>query len=67
MKLSDIMGYANLAIYAEVAMVLFMLVFLAVAVRLFLPGRQQSLHDAAQLPFNDDPTTTATPHRSTHG
>lgn len=62
MKLSDIMGYADLSIYAEVAMVLFLLVFVAVAVRLWLPSRQQALREAAQLPLADDtPTYTAAP------
>jgi cbb3-type cytochrome oxidase subunit 3 len=67
MKLSDIMGNANLSIYAEVAMVIFLLVFLAIAVRLWLPGRQQALQEAARLPLDDDPTPAATPPGSTHG
>lgn len=53
MKLSDIMGYANLSIYAEVAMVIFVLVFVAVAIRLWMPSRQQALRDAARLPLED--------------
>ena len=53
MKLSDIMGYADLAIYAEVAMVIFLLVFLTAAIRLWLPSRQQALRDAARLPLDD--------------
>lgn len=53
MKLSDIMGYANLSIYAEVAMVIFLLVFFAVAIRLWLPSRQQALREAARLPLDD--------------
>jgi cbb3-type cytochrome oxidase subunit 3 len=67
MKLSDIMGYANLATYAEVALVIFLLVFLAVAVRLWLPGRDEELREAARLPLDDDPTPAATPRGSTHG
>jgi len=67
MKLSDIMGFADLAIYAEVAMVIFLLVFVAIAVRLWLPGSQQDLQEAARLPLDDDPTPAATPRGSTHG
>lgn len=55
MKLSDIMSHANLSIYTEIAMVLFMLVFIATAIRLWLPGRQKALQEAAQLPLNDEP------------
>ncbi len=63
MKLSDIMSHANLAVYAEVAMVIFMLVFIAIAVRLWLPGRQQALRDAARLPLDDDSTFAAAPRK----
>ncbi len=63
MKLSDIMGHANLSMYAEVAMVIFLLVFVAVAVRLFLPSRQQDLRDAARLPLEDDASIAAVPRK----
>jgi hypothetical protein len=61
MKLSDIMGNAGLSIYAEVALVIFVVVFLVNAARLWLPSRQQELRDAAMLPLNDDPTPAARP------
>jgi cbb3-type cytochrome oxidase subunit 3 len=67
MKLSDIMGHADLAIYAEVALVLFLLVFVALSVRLFLPGRAAELDAAARLPLDDDPSPAATPRGSAHG
>ncbi len=63
MKLSDIMSHANLAVYAEIAMVIFMLVFVLMAVRLWLPGQQQALRDAARLPLDDDPTFAARPRK----
>jgi cbb3-type cytochrome oxidase subunit 3 len=63
MKLSDIMGHANLSMYAEVAMVIFLIVFVAVAVRLFLPSRQQDLRDAARLPLEDDASFAAAPRK----
>lgn len=67
MKLSDIMGYADLSIYAEVAMVIFLLVFIAVAIRLWMPSRQQALRDAARLPLDDadEIFTHTSPHAST--
>jgi cbb3-type cytochrome oxidase subunit 3 len=66
-KLSDIMGNANLSVYAEVALVIFLIVFLALSVRLFLPGQDAELREAARLPLDDDPTPAATPRGSTHG
>lgn len=65
MKLSDIMSHAGLSIYAQVALVLFLLAFLGVAVRLLLPSQQRELRAAGSLPL-DDPNDrlaglTATP------
>jgi cbb3-type cytochrome oxidase subunit 3 len=53
MKLSDIMSYAGLSMYAQVAMVLFLAVFIAIAIRTFLPSRRQELDDASRLPLDD--------------
>lgn len=53
MKLSDIMSHAGLSFYTQVALVLFLTVFFAVAIRTFLPSRRQELDDAARIPFND--------------
>ena len=61
MKLSDIMGYADLSFYAEVALVIFMIVFVAIAVRLWLPSRQAALREASMLPLNDEPLSAARP------
>ncbi len=63
MKLSDIMGNANLSFYAEVALVIFLIVFLTVAVRLFLPSRQKDLQEAARLPLEEDASYAAAPHQ----
>ena len=53
MKLSDIMSHAGLSFYTQVALLLFLAVFVAVAIRTFLPSRRQELDDAARIPFND--------------
>lgn len=63
MKLSDIMGNAGLSMYAEVALVIFLLVFIAVTIRLWMPGTQQAMRDVAMLPLNDDPSSAAKPHQ----
>ena len=52
MKLSDVMSSANLAAYAVVALVLFLVVFVAVAVDLFR-GKQR-YPEAARLPLESD-------------
>ena len=52
MKLSDIMSAAGLSIYAEVALVIFLGVFLAVALDVFSSVRR---HEAARLlPLEDE-------------
>jgi len=52
MKLSDIMSAAGLSIYAEVALMLFLGVFLAVALDVFRSSRR---HDQARLlPLEDE-------------
>lgn len=53
MKLSDIMSNSGLSMYAEVALVLFLGVFIAIAIRTFLPSRQRTLDEAARLPLDD--------------
>lgn len=54
MKLSDIMGHADLAIYAQVALVLFLAVFLAVAIRVFRPSNKAALEAAGAMALHDD-------------
>ncbi len=57
MKLSDIMSYAQLSSYAEVALVLFFGVFVAIIIRTFAPSNRRAMHDASMLPLEDDQTT----------
>lgn len=52
MKLSDVMSQANLAVYAEVALVLFMIVFVGVAIDLLFAGSRYGR--AVLLPLEDD-------------
>ena len=55
MHLSDIMSHAGLAIYAEVAMVLFLLAFLFILIAVFRPSNHEAMDAASRLPFEDDP------------
>jgi len=54
MKLSDVMSHAGLAGYAEVAMILFILVFIGIAIAALRPGDKQAMDAASRLPFNDE-------------
>lgn len=55
MKLSDIMGHAGLAGFAQVALVLFLAVFVAVAIRVFRPSRKTALEAAGAMALDDAP------------
>ena len=54
MKLVDVMSSAGLSTYAIVALVLFVLAFLAIVVRTFAPGSSPRHAADARLPFSDD-------------
>jgi hypothetical protein len=54
MKLSDVVGHAGLAVYTEVALVLFLLVFAGVVVRTWWPSRRRELEAQRLLPLEPD-------------
>lgn len=58
MKLSDIMSYAQLSFYTEVALVLFFGVFIAVSIRTFMPSRRGEMDAASRLPLEDEVVLT---------
>lgn len=60
MRLSDIMSAANLAIYAEVGLVLFLLVFVVVAFRVFA-SKAGAFDEQAMIPLSDEPVTPRSP------
>lgn len=53
MKLSDIMSNAGLSMYAEVALVLFLAVFIGITIRTFMPSNRRALQEASMLPLDD--------------
>ena len=55
MKLSDIMKHAGLAGYAELAMILFLVVFIGIAIATLRPGNRRAMDAASRLPFDDEP------------
>lgn len=54
MRLSDIMSNAGLAGYAEIALILFMVAFIAIVIRIFWPGRRKEMQAAARMPLDDE-------------
>ena len=54
MRLSDIMGAANLSVYAEIAMILFIGAFIVIVIALFAPGRQKTYDAASRMPLDDE-------------
>ena len=56
MSLSDIMGHAGLSVYAQISLVLFLIVFVAIVARTFAPSRRRELDEASRLPLDDTPT-----------
>ncbi len=53
MRLSDIMGHMNLASYAEIALALFLLVFIGATIWAYLPSNQHRFSLAMTLPLDD--------------
>ena len=53
MKLSDIMSHAGLSFYTQVSLVLFLAVFVSVAIRTWMPSRRGELETASRLPFDE--------------
>jgi cbb3-type cytochrome oxidase subunit 3 len=54
MTLGDVMSTMSLHAWAEAGLVIFFLVFVAVAVRTFSPGQRRHLERARHLPLADD-------------
>ncbi len=54
MRLSDIMSKMGLSSYAEVALIIFLIVFLAIAARLFFFSKKTELEHASRLPLEGD-------------
>lgn len=64
MKLSDIMSHAGLSVYAEIALVLFLGVFIVITIRTFAPSNRRALQEASMLPLDDGTLVTVhTPER----
>jgi cbb3-type cytochrome oxidase subunit 3 len=59
MRLSDVVSGAGLAGYAEIALIIFLVAFVAIVLWIFSPRRRRSLEAKKHLPFEEDqPRTT---------
>ncbi len=56
MSLTDLMSGAGLSRYAEVALVIFFVTFIALAAWIYWPTHRRSFSEAARLPLDDSPT-----------
>ena len=54
MKLSDIMGAAGLATWAELGLIISFITFAAIVAYVFVVRSRASYEDERNLPFNDD-------------
>jgi cbb3-type cytochrome oxidase subunit 3 len=55
-KLSDVVAHSGLALYAEVALVLFLIAFVGVLVWTLWPSRRKALESHRAMPLDrDDP------------
>jgi cbb3-type cytochrome oxidase subunit 3 len=53
MSLQDVFSHMDLAVFPEIALFLFAVVFVAVVIRTGRPGRRRVQSQAAQLPLSD--------------
>lgn len=53
MRLSDIMAAAGLAGWAQAALVLFLVAFVAIAVAVLAPSRRDEFEQAGRMPLDD--------------
>ncbi|MBT9558594.1 MAG: hypothetical protein IV100_21370 [Myxococcales bacterium] len=67
MKLTDIMSYADLTVFPEIALGIFLVVFVVLAARVLRPNAEGAAAQqrAAQIPLDDDTPFGLT--QSSHG
>jgi cbb3-type cytochrome oxidase subunit 3 len=61
MRLSDVVSHSGLVIYAEVALVIFFLAFLAIVARLWLHRDRGELERMSRMPLDDEPRGSTGP------
>ena len=66
MSLTDIMSQANLHVWAEVALVMFVLLFVGVVAYVFSRRNRDRFDRARRLPLDDAPIDTGVQETSRH-
>jgi cbb3-type cytochrome oxidase subunit 3 len=66
MSLTDIMSEANLHFWAEVALVMFVALFVGVVLYVFARRNRAAFDHASRLPLDDAPTRTGVQENSRH-
>lgn len=64
---SDVMGHSGLSGYAVIAMVLFIVAFVAIVVRVFWPSRRDELEHKRNIPFDEGERKDDTPGKPGSG
>jgi cbb3-type cytochrome oxidase subunit 3 len=63
MHLSEIMSHAGLSGYAEIALIIFMVAFVLIAVAVFAPSRRREFDEASRMPLDDVHPQSSRPSR----
>ena len=53
-SLSDVVSGAGLSVYAEIALVIFLIAFLGIVLSLFAPGKRRTYEHLRRLPIDGD-------------
>ncbi|HEX5077365.1 MAG TPA: cbb3-type cytochrome c oxidase subunit 3 [Gemmatimonadaceae bacterium] len=56
-SLTDVVSGAGLSVYAEVALVIFLIAFVGIVISLFAPGRRRVYEHLRRLPIDGDTDT----------
>ena len=56
-SLTDVVSGAGLSVYAEIALVIFLVAFLGIVVSLFAPGKRRTYEHLRRLPIDGDGAT----------
>ena len=59
-SLTDVVSGAGLSVYAEIALVIFLVAFLGIVVSLFAPGKRRTYEHLRRLPIDGDSTLPST-------
>ena len=63
-SLTDVVSGAGLSVYAEVALVIFLIAFVGIVISLFAPGKRRLYEHLRHLPIDEDKDTEP-PYRNT--